>query len=269
MQSDNRPKRNYVEDNLKDVTNDRVNVIPWIQRSPDLFEVVEEKGVLNIVVNTTFFKDDIFEYQVAQCNYDRWQDRNYKDSTFGSWRFYVMVNTSPLSDVVKLHFADEVEKTFVTDLSGLYKRIWTLIAADPRSDQESVGLYFKNIVENLVNQGFNKEMGEELYYMIFKGWTPENQDKKTKEMKDSAVTCIGKLMYKIRKLYEEKNNQTLSFLDRKRKQMEERNKPKAKTVVEETVSENDEIISGGSDENHTTTTNNRPTKRPRIMTTTT
>lgn len=222
------PSRDWAKENKTNVKSDKNLLIPWIKTQTALFDVELDNNIDNIVIKNVMFPatDDFegFNYTVAEVYYERFQDRNYKESTYNKWRFYVMVNTSPLEDVVNYYFEEEVRNKFTANLNELSKKIWKMVLGDHRQDFESVALYYEAVVQKLIELGFNKEMGTKVGQLPYEGWTEENKDKKTKGMQEPPIISIGKLMYRLRKLYKEKNDKTLGFIERKRKEIEDAKK---------------------------------------------
>lgn len=242
-------KRTNIDWNRKaeeEVAMDEAKLIPWIKRAKDLFdvEVDEETGILAIFVKFKLFDNSMGDYDFEEVNYDRFIDKKYRDLTCSKWRFFVMVNRTELKDLVDEYFYEEISKGYTEDIKKMYYKVWNFVKQDPRKDYESIYLYFEAVMDSLKELGFNPQMCDAVHAKLFEGWTDDTNDKKTREMSESAITPLGKLLFKLRKMCEEKTNKTLSALEKKRKELMEKResnpRPQKKQRIEKKSKEEDE-----------------------------
>lgn len=214
----------WADKEKKELENHEKLLIPWMRTRQDLFDITErEDGTLRIISKEQRFPE--FDYLPEEATYKRFNDSRYYEKTSSRWMFYTMVNVSPLQDVVSHHLSQDIEnKEPGNGIMRVYYRIKGLVFGDPRKEYESAYLYFNAVVDCMGQMGYPLDLCDQLHEIALKEW----DDKGDKEWRQTAITPVCKLTYRLWKLYEENNDTTKSFMERKRKEIEERNRERIK-----------------------------------------
>lgn len=223
-QTNNNRSIDWAAKEKEELENHERVLIPWIRTRPDLFDITErEDGIIRIIFKEQRFPQ--FEYLPEEVTYKRFNDAKYYDKTQSRWLFYTMINVSSLDEIVSHHMSQELQnKEPGNGIMKVYYRIKGLVFGDPRKEYESAYLYFNAVIDCMGQLGYPLELCDQLHEIAMREW----DEKGDKDWRQTAITPVCKLTYRLWKLYEENNDVTKSVMERKRKEIEERNKERAK-----------------------------------------